>query len=1544
MEFVFYLCCRFLTFPYRPRVVPITGVRYTLLEEDHDIDLCKNCFRLGSDFADSKSDDSEKVVINGKTLDLTCGLIKTMHPVPVVKADVTEAMDIQPDPGTSAPLGEETEEREELRRALRLSLGKDTEDTSRASSKVDQSFEDFVDAIFSSVIDLLSNAFAEHRGGPWFGLMLSLLIDLVHHSNEAGGRLSRARRVANEICLGASHIIDASGKSSKDFQRFGRVTLIMSLRALTYLLVPEMMESDVGNSLLGKKDDGVEPGATTDADDVKCDVHGVLAVRRRCARGEHKDRRFYVCGMDRRQRCKFFLWADQVGQKSPSKSFEGKSNLDESIASCLWNLFSKRSVANTQPLHLQLCNFLETILSSWKSEGAARLILSTDTAGTGDGILKPSVYNGERATVDFSDGVLCSREKLHAVTTEDVLQIANGGTKPSIAAIAHSFYADGDTKLMEASLELLAFIANHETDGIDRWFSLLCEIIGSPNKSANLRALAKRVLKQLCGGKKDLYHSVRDHFVFGFQVTTLLHNTRNVLRTCVLLKEKSRQSGPFWKTGRMAKWDDLKAGGLIGSEVLLSEDCSSLQSEQMTGEILDELWNVAKTRGENWRRFCGLMNLPSFHDGNTVTADDGLLGDFKPPAPVVCLLWISSCVSGSNQIKALKLVDLALSNSKERKKLPTSSNESAVAEKNKTDTCTKIGSWLKAEVLPPENILLNGERKLDIGDMHAFMMHFAYKSKAAELRKVACSVATKILRNVSNPDIGSLVGHLLGQPLCEAGQLGKNSVELLNILQGLLRGAGKLPAEVTESSDLVLRYFKQQFQAIKHDRANREYFSFESSSGSSKKKFDLASCVHCHTDSALNALKESNTKSPSSRLIAPRSGGTLLRAAGTSCSSATANDSPTSPVSASAAKRDWLPEQVSPYTKGRLDSSKESATNTAFATFRQLKYRLALSEFHVSVNDPRGRFVKTITLYYTPRPVGNVHHLKSGAYENKWQRCATLNLARGASRTSCTLDVPVVAANLKIEFTDFYERPGGSKAPDGSLLVHCPRCTRVVSNAHGVCGNCGEVAFQCRKCRHINYDQLQSFLCVECGFCSSGSFSFDLVAGVASNAIAITNDEDYERSERMLNVAIRLHEDLREALREKLRWLIQSKKTKENHQNQNNSSSFLLTPGLRRAFQGQDSIAAAGAVGSDGTLNRVAKRGWAVKMIASPTPAGLRLTPGVSATSADRTRSLLQLARQIRNEGGSPEQRRNGDVIIRQLGGRGPSIEALDNESDLLTLLEGAGSGASIAGVGGAGLSGMGAAGILDSSDPLSRLLASFQTSRGRNRTDPAASRLAASAGDTSGNTTEGGASRVASALGTSAPSSTSNSKKLKETLEECEKLHALMREAEGECYELDRRVHAWKRLERDEMAARGSTLTTEQKLQTPPSFTPSHCSTCSGPVAVQLLVLWLRLFQADPLGVAVSQEFIELLFEENIHLSKSLIDLKRSVLREIATKAPTARSRLVLDELSKRLRYVRDVSSAEILGKIIEGGDEFSLLDDYVTLATDVLQHESML
>ncbi len=49
--------------------------------------------------------------------------------------------------------------------------------------------------------------------------------------------------------------------------------------------------------------------------------------------------------------------------------------------------------------------------------------------------------------------------------------------------------------------------------------------------------------------------------------------------------------------------------------------------------------------------------------------------------------------------------------------------------------------------------------------------------------------------------------------------------------------------------------------------------------------------------------------------------------------------------------------------------------------------------------------------------------------------------------------------------------------------LQCPRCSATVPANPGVCTNCGENVFQCHKCRTINYDEKDPFLCNSCGFC-----------------------------------------------------------------------------------------------------------------------------------------------------------------------------------------------------------------------------------------------------------------------------------------------------------------------------------------------------------------------------------------------------------------------------------------------------------------------------
>ena len=70
----------------------------------------------------------------------------------------------------------------------------------------------------------------------------------------------------------------------------------------------------------------------------------------------------------------------------------------------------------------------------------------------------------------------------------------------------------------------------------------------------------------------------------------------------------------------------------------------------------------------------------------------------------------------------------------------------------------------------------------------------------------------------------------------------------------------------------------------------------------------------------------------------------------------------------------------------------------------------------------------------------------------------------------------------------------------------------------GICGNCGENVFQCHKCRQINYDEKDPFLCSSCGFCKYAKFDFTLNAKPCLAAVdPIENQDDRKRAISALN-------------------------------------------------------------------------------------------------------------------------------------------------------------------------------------------------------------------------------------------------------------------------------------------------------------------------------------------------------------------------------------------------------------------------------------------
>ena len=201
-----------------------------------------------------------------------------------------------------------------------------------------------------------------------------------------------------------------------------------------------------------------------------------------------------------------------------------------------------------------------------------------------------------------------------------------------------------------------------------------------------------------------------------------------------------------------------------------------------------------------------------------------------------------------------------------------------------------------------------------------------------------------------------------------------------------------------------------------------------------------------------------------------------------------------------------------------LEDLRKAARYTENTALSQLRTVRRITHLELRIREPRGRYVRRLKLHYAAREVDSLSDLSWPTHRRKWALAATVRLERGQTSARIPLPAPLVAANLLIEYDDFYpqrttgppqQRRTGSKTQP---CLHCPRCGRAVTDAHGVCQHCGEVAFQCRQCRHINYERLDAFLCVECGYCAFGDFSYRLRSDPAPDALSIRSEEDLQRA------------------------------------------------------------------------------------------------------------------------------------------------------------------------------------------------------------------------------------------------------------------------------------------------------------------------------------------------------------------------------------------------------------------------------------------------
>ncbi|CAI5437638.1 unnamed protein product [Caenorhabditis angaria] len=118
--------------------------------------------------------------------------------------------------------------------------------------------------------------------------------------------------------------------------------------------------------------------------------------------------------------------------------------------------------------------------------------------------------------------------------------------------------------------------------------------------------------------------------------------------------------------------------------------------------------------------------------------------------------------------------------------------------------------------------------------------------------------------------------------------------------------------------------------------------------------------------------------------------------------------------------------------------------------------------------------IKRVTVYYCPKAVESVVELKLNPTD--WRKCAHATVSPNDTQINLSLAVPVITSSLIVEYSELHENQQNNQ-------VQCPRCSIIVRSHSGVCENCGENAYQCIKCRAINYVEKEPFLCQTCGYC-----------------------------------------------------------------------------------------------------------------------------------------------------------------------------------------------------------------------------------------------------------------------------------------------------------------------------------------------------------------------------------------------------------------------------------------------------------------------------
>eukprot|EP01060_Flectonema_neradi_P013628 TRINITY_DN2035_c0_g2_i1.p1 TRINITY_DN2035_c0_g2~~TRINITY_DN2035_c0_g2_i1.p1 ORF type:complete len:5128 (+),score=954.32 TRINITY_DN2035_c0_g2_i1:107-15490(+) len=210
--------------------------------------------------------------------------------------------------------------------------------------------------------------------------------------------------------------------------------------------------------------------------------------------------------------------------------------------------------------------------------------------------------------------------------------------------------------------------------------------------------------------------------------------------------------------------------------------------------------------------------------------------------------------------------------------------------------------------------------------------------------------------------------------------------------------------------------------------------------------------------------------------------------------------------------RDNLPPQrLAEASLGILGAEIKYSPDTIFvrlATPIQLKRVMLLAS-----ECRQSKIPKTVHVCYSTGYTKDATTLKEAGFD--WQLLGKMTVETPSQLCRAAVELPLAvnAHALKLHFSEFHCDSGAQLTE----TLTCPSCNQVITDRHGQCLNCEyENAYQCRQCRNINHDQLDAFLCNECGWCRYGRVDFSLLCRTALAPDVLRNEADRARAVQLL--------------------------------------------------------------------------------------------------------------------------------------------------------------------------------------------------------------------------------------------------------------------------------------------------------------------------------------------------------------------------------------------------------------------------------------------